>query len=115
CGPNAREDALGYARQRAGCAPTEIQVLDEQSNVDETNFPATCARPRLRRKDPSQPQCFLSGSSRRRPILAFGEIARVDIFKFKSTVAFRGDRTDWKKCGRETGRGFDRVGFKWYA
>ena len=29
------------------------------------------------RKDPSQPQCFLSGSSRRHPILAFGEIAHV--------------------------------------
>ena len=28
CGPNAREDALSYARQRAGYAPTEIRVLD---------------------------------------------------------------------------------------
>jgi hypothetical protein len=30
CGPNAREDALSYARQRAGYAPTEIRVLDAQ-------------------------------------------------------------------------------------
>ena len=58
---------------------------------------------------------YLATLRMRRPILAFGEIARVDIFKFKSTVAFRHDRTDWKKCGREIGRGFDRVGFKWNA
>ena len=36
CGPNARESAISYARQRAGYAPTEIQVLDERGNVDET-------------------------------------------------------------------------------
>ena len=30
CGPNAREDALSYARQRAGYAPKEIRVLDAQ-------------------------------------------------------------------------------------
>jgi len=36
CGPNAREDALTYARQRAGYAPTEIRVLDNNWNVAET-------------------------------------------------------------------------------
>jgi hypothetical protein len=36
CGPNAREDALSYARQRAGYAPTEIRVLDEAGKVVET-------------------------------------------------------------------------------
>jgi hypothetical protein len=30
CGPNAREEALSYARQRAGYAPTEIRVLDAE-------------------------------------------------------------------------------------
>jgi hypothetical protein len=28
CGPNAREDALSYARQRAGFAPTDIRMMD---------------------------------------------------------------------------------------
>ena len=28
CGPNAREDALDYARQRACYAPMEIRVLN---------------------------------------------------------------------------------------
>jgi hypothetical protein len=32
----AREDALSYARQRAGYGRTEIQVLDEAWNVVET-------------------------------------------------------------------------------
>ena len=37
CGAErARESALSYARQRAGYAPTEIQVLDESGNVAET-------------------------------------------------------------------------------
>ena len=35
CGPNARESALSYARQRAGYAPTEIRVLDDAWNVVE--------------------------------------------------------------------------------
>jgi len=32
CGPNAREQALSYARQRAGYGRAEIQVLDEAWN-----------------------------------------------------------------------------------
>ena len=36
CGPNAREQALSYARQRAGYGRAEIQVLDEAWNVVET-------------------------------------------------------------------------------
>ena len=36
CGPNAREQALSYARQRAGYGRAEIQVLDESGNVAET-------------------------------------------------------------------------------
>jgi hypothetical protein len=36
CGANGREDAISYARQRAGYAPTEIQVLDNDWNVVET-------------------------------------------------------------------------------
>jgi hypothetical protein len=39
CGSNGREDALSYARQRAGYAPTEIQVLDNNWNVAETISP----------------------------------------------------------------------------
>jgi hypothetical protein len=39
CGPNAREDALSYARKRAGYAPTEIRVLDAEWNVAETILP----------------------------------------------------------------------------
>ena len=39
CGPNGREDALSYARQRAGYAPTEIRVLDHHWNVVETIAP----------------------------------------------------------------------------
>ena len=39
CGPNAREDALSYARQRAGYAPTEIRVLDAEWNVVEAILP----------------------------------------------------------------------------
>ena len=35
CGRNAREDALSYARQRAGSTPTEICVLDAEWNVVE--------------------------------------------------------------------------------
>ena len=35
CGENGREDALSYARQRAGYAPTEIRVLDADWNVVE--------------------------------------------------------------------------------
>ncbi len=41
CGASAREDALSYARQRAGYAPTEIQVLDNDWNVIETISPET--------------------------------------------------------------------------
>jgi hypothetical protein len=37
CGPNAREQALSYARQRAGYGRAEIQVLDEAGNVAETD------------------------------------------------------------------------------
>jgi len=36
CGPSAREDALSYARQRAGYRRAEIQVLDEAGNLVET-------------------------------------------------------------------------------
>lgn len=36
CGDNGREDALSYARQRAGYGPTEIRVLDAAWNVVET-------------------------------------------------------------------------------
>jgi hypothetical protein len=36
CGPNARGQALSYARQRAGYGRAEIQVLDESWNVVET-------------------------------------------------------------------------------
>ena len=36
CGDNGRESAVSYARQRAGYAPTEIQVLDESGIVAET-------------------------------------------------------------------------------
>ena len=35
CGPNAREDALSYARQRAGYAPTETHLLDAEWTVFE--------------------------------------------------------------------------------
>jgi hypothetical protein len=35
-GPNGREQALSYARQRAGYGRAEIQVLDESGNVAET-------------------------------------------------------------------------------
>jgi hypothetical protein len=41
CGPNAREDALSYARQRAGYAPTEIHMLDAEWNVVEAIEPTT--------------------------------------------------------------------------
>jgi hypothetical protein len=33
--PNAREQALSYARQRAGYGRAEIQMLDETGNVAE--------------------------------------------------------------------------------
>ena len=33
CGPNAREEALSYAPQRAGMTPTEIRPLDAKWNV----------------------------------------------------------------------------------
>ncbi len=36
CGQNAREQALSYARQRAGYGRAEIQVLDQGWNVVET-------------------------------------------------------------------------------
>jgi hypothetical protein len=39
CGPNAREDALSYARQRAGYAPTEIRILDVEWNLVEAILP----------------------------------------------------------------------------
>ena len=39
CGPNAREDALSYSRQRAGYAPTEIRTLDSDWNVVEVIEP----------------------------------------------------------------------------
>jgi hypothetical protein len=39
CGPNAREDALSYARQRAGYAPTEIRLLNAEWNVVEVILP----------------------------------------------------------------------------
>ena len=35
CGPNAREQALSYATQRAGYGRAEIQVLDDEWNVAE--------------------------------------------------------------------------------
>ena len=36
CNERARDSALSYARQRAGYARTEIQVLDDAGNVVET-------------------------------------------------------------------------------
>lgn len=36
---HARDSALSYARQRAGYAPTEIQILDDGWNVAETIQP----------------------------------------------------------------------------
>src|SRR4029077_3946329 len=36
CGPNAREDTLSYARQRAGYGRAEIQVLADARNGIET-------------------------------------------------------------------------------
>ena len=36
CGPNAREQALSYAQQRAGYGRADIQVLDDAWNVLET-------------------------------------------------------------------------------
>ncbi len=36
CGPNAREQALSYACQRAGYGRAEIQVLDESGDLAET-------------------------------------------------------------------------------
>ena len=36
CGENGREDALSYARQQSGYAPTEIRVLDAEWNLVET-------------------------------------------------------------------------------
>ena len=50
CSPNAREDALSYARQRASYAPTEIRILDAEWTVVGAYLTATCPRPRLRRK-----------------------------------------------------------------
>ena len=41
CGPNAREAAFSYARQRAGYAPTEIRLLDAEWNVVEVILPQT--------------------------------------------------------------------------
>ena len=41
CGESGREDALSYARQRAGYAPTEICILDDDWNVAETIQPET--------------------------------------------------------------------------
>jgi hypothetical protein len=41
CGATSREDALSYARQRAGYAPTEIQLLDNNWNVGDTISPET--------------------------------------------------------------------------
>lgn len=35
CGATGKEYALSYARQRAGYAPTEIQVLDAEWNIAE--------------------------------------------------------------------------------
>jgi hypothetical protein len=35
CGPNAREQALSYARQRADYGRAEIQVFDESGKVAE--------------------------------------------------------------------------------
>jgi hypothetical protein len=39
CGPNAREDALSYACERASYEPTEIRLLDAQWNVVEVILP----------------------------------------------------------------------------
>jgi hypothetical protein len=39
CGPNAREHALSYARQRAGYGPTEIRVFDADWQIAETLLP----------------------------------------------------------------------------
>jgi hypothetical protein len=45
CGPTAREYALSYAHQRAGYAPTEIRVLDNDWNVVETIAPENTRGP----------------------------------------------------------------------
>jgi len=42
CGPNAHEQAVSYARQRAGYGRAEIQVLDETWDVM-VRFEAPCA------------------------------------------------------------------------
>jgi hypothetical protein len=39
CGPNARNCALSYVRQRAGYAPTEIRVLAADWQIAETLLP----------------------------------------------------------------------------
>jgi hypothetical protein len=39
CGANGREDAISYACQRAGYAPTEIQIIDNEWKVVETILP----------------------------------------------------------------------------
>jgi len=44
CGPNTREQALSYARQRAGYGRAEIQVLDEAGSVAETITNEDCSR-----------------------------------------------------------------------
>ena len=49
CGDNARESALSYAKQRAGYAPTEIEILDAEWNVTDCQG-AECARTCLTRK-----------------------------------------------------------------
>jgi hypothetical protein len=41
CGESGQEDALSYARQRAGYAPTEIRILDDAWNVAQTIQPET--------------------------------------------------------------------------
>ena len=41
CGPSSRNDALSYACQRAGYAPTQIEVLDDDWNAVETISPET--------------------------------------------------------------------------
>ena len=39
CGPNAREDALSYARHRAGYAPTEMRIVNVEWNLVEAILP----------------------------------------------------------------------------
>jgi hypothetical protein len=44
CGPNARDQALFYARQRAGYGRAENRLMDESGNLAETISNEDCGR-----------------------------------------------------------------------